>query len=43
MIRSTPSTRIGEAERAEAQRALQDHLNAGRLKVAEFVSGSPTP
>ena len=30
MDRSTPSTRIGDAERAEAQRALQDHLNAGR-------------
>ena len=29
--------RIGEAERAEAQRALQDHLGAGRLQVAEFV------
>jgi Domain of unknown function (DUF1707) len=37
MVRSTPSTRIGEAERAEAQRALQAHLNAGRLHVAEFV------
>jgi hypothetical protein len=35
--RSTPSTRIGEAERAEAQRALQEHLNAGRLRVDEFV------
>jgi hypothetical protein len=35
--RSTPSTRIGEAERAEAQRALQQHLNAGRLQVDEFV------
>jgi hypothetical protein len=34
---STPSPRIGEAERAEAQRALQGHLNAGRLQVAEFV------
>ncbi|HSU10974.1 MAG TPA: DUF1707 domain-containing protein, partial [Pseudonocardia sp.] len=29
--------RIGEAERAEAQRALQSHLNAGRLQIAEFV------
>ena len=37
MDRSTPSTRIGEAERAEAQRALQDHLNAGRIQLAEFV------
>jgi hypothetical protein len=37
MARSTPSTRIGEAERAEAQRALQHHLNAGRLQLADFV------
>jgi hypothetical protein len=37
MVKSTPSTRIGDAERAEAQRALQGHLNAGRLQVAEFV------
>jgi hypothetical protein len=37
MARSTPSTRIGEAERAGAQRALQVHLDAGRLQVAEFV------
>ena len=29
--------RIGEAERAEAQRALQSHLDAGRLQIAEFV------
>jgi hypothetical protein len=29
--------RIGEAERVEAQRALQSHLNAGRLQIAEFV------
>ena len=29
--------RIGETERADAQRALQQHLNAGRLQVAEFV------
>jgi hypothetical protein len=35
--RSTPSLRIGESERSEAQRALQEHLNAGRLQVAEFV------
>ena len=35
--RSTPPTRIGDAERAEAQRVLQDHLDAGRLQVAEFV------
>lgn len=31
------STRIGDTERAEAQRALQHHLNAGRLRLAEFV------
>jgi Domain of unknown function (DUF1707) len=37
LARSTPSVRIGEAERLEAQRALQDHLNAGRLQVTEFV------
>jgi hypothetical protein len=35
--RFTPSTRIGEAERGEAQRALQEHLNAGRLQVDGFV------
>jgi len=35
---STPPTRIGEAERAEAQRALQLHLKAGRLQVDEFVA-----
>ena len=35
--RSMPSLRIGEVERAEAQRALQEHLIAGRLQVAEFV------
>jgi hypothetical protein len=35
--RSTPTVRIGDAERAEAQRALQHHLNAGRLQLAEFV------
>jgi hypothetical protein len=34
---STPSPRIGDAERAEAQRALQLHLDAGRLQVDEFV------
>ena len=32
-----PSPRIGDAERAEAQRALQQHLGAGRLRVDEFV------
>ena len=35
--RSAPSTRIGDAERADAQRALQQHLDAGRLQVTEFV------
>lgn len=35
--RSTPMVRIGDAERAEAQRVLQHHLNAGRLQLAEFV------
>ena len=34
---STSSTRIGDAERAEAQRALQHHLDVGRLQVDEFV------
>jgi DUF1707 SHOCT-like domain len=34
---ATPSTRVGDAERAEAQRTLQHHLDAGRLQVAEFV------
>ncbi len=28
-------TRIGTAERDAAQRALQEHLNAGRLQVNE--------
>lgn len=37
MVRSTSSMRVGEAERAEAQRALQDYLGAGHLQVAEFV------
>jgi hypothetical protein len=37
MARSTPSTRIGDAERAEAHRALQEHLDAGRLTLTEFV------
>ena len=37
MARTTPSTRIGDAERADAQRALQAHLGAGRLQVDEFV------
>jgi Domain of unknown function (DUF1707) len=35
--RPTPSPRIGDDERADAQRALQAHLDAGRLQVAEFV------
>ena len=34
---SAPPTRIGDAERAAAQRALQVHLDAGRLQLAEFV------
>jgi hypothetical protein len=34
---AAPSTRIGDVERADAQRALQEHLNAGRLQLAEFV------
>ena len=37
MATSAPSMRIGEAERAQAQLALQGHLDAGRLQVAEFV------
>ena len=37
MVGPTPSTRVGEAERAEAQRALQIHLDAGRLQLTEFV------
>ena len=32
-----PSTRIGDAERTEAQGLLQSHLDAGRLQVTEFV------
>ena len=31
------STRIGNAEREEAQRALHEHLNAGRLQVNEYA------
>ena len=31
------STRIGDAERAAAQHALQEHLNAGRLQVNEYA------
>jgi hypothetical protein len=34
---AAPSTRIGDVERADAQRALQEHLDAGRLQLAEFV------
>jgi hypothetical protein len=40
MARPKPSTRIGEAERAAAQRALQDHMNAGRLQVTEYAERS---
>jgi hypothetical protein len=40
MARSTSSVRIGEAERAAAQRALHDHLNAGRLQVTEYADRS---
>lgn len=32
--------RIGTAEREEAQRALQEHLNAGRLQVNEYADRS---
>ena len=34
---STSSTRIGDADRAEAQCALQHHLDVGCLHVNEFV------
>jgi hypothetical protein len=34
------STRIGTAEREAAQRALQEHLNAGRLQVNEYAERS---
>ena len=37
MAESTPSLRISELERAEAQRALQHHLGTGRLQLAEFL------
>jgi hypothetical protein len=37
MAGSTRSVRVGDSERAEAQRALQHHLGAGRLQLAEFV------
>jgi Domain of unknown function (DUF1707) len=40
MPRPKPSTRIGEAERAAAQRALHDHMNAGRLQVSEYAERS---
>jgi hypothetical protein len=40
MARPKPSTRIGEADRAAAQRALQDHMNAGRLQVTEYAERS---
>lgn len=37
---ATPRTRIGETERAAAQLALREHLNAGRLQVNEYVDRS---
>src|SRR6478609_8169283 len=37
MAESTPTMRISELERAEAQRALQHHLGTGRLQLAEFL------
>lgn len=37
---ATPPTRIGETERAAAQLALQEHLNAGRLQVNEYADRS---
>ncbi len=40
MPRSTSSVRIGEAERAAAERALRDHMNAGRLGVEEYAERS---
>jgi hypothetical protein len=40
MARSASAVRIGEAERAAAQRALHDHLNAGRLQVNEYADRS---
>ncbi|WP_214404709.1 DUF1707 SHOCT-like domain-containing protein [Pseudonocardia lacus] len=40
MPRHEPSTRIGEAERTAAQRALQEHLNAERLLVTEYAERS---
>jgi uncharacterized protein DUF1707 len=40
MTRPKSSTRIGNAERDAAQRALQEHLNAGRLQVNEYAERS---
>ena len=40
MAGSRSSTRIGDTERAEAQHALDEHLNAGRLQVNEFADRS---
>lgn len=40
MVGSRSSTRIGAAERAAAQQALQQHLNAGRLQVEEYADRS---
>lgn len=40
MVGSRSSTRIGATERAAAQHALQQHLNAGRLEVEEYADRS---
>lgn len=37
MAGSRSSTRIGATERAAAQHALEEHLNAGRLQVNEYA------
>ena len=40
MAKSDSSIRIGTTERSAAQSALQEHLNAGRLEVAEYADRS---
>ena len=40
MVGSRSSTRIGATERAAAQHALEQHLNAGRLQVEEYADRS---
>jgi Domain of unknown function (DUF1707) len=40
MASPNPATRIGATEREAAQRALQEHLNAGRLQVNEYADRS---